>query len=423
MRILKMKMLIVTYYWPPSGGGGVQRWLKFATYLDKLGCESIVYTPSNPDVPIIDPSLSAEIPNGIEVLTTPISEPSRMLSKLTGKSAPERIGATGEETKKGLISRLSLWIRGNFFIPDARVGWVKPSVKYLKGWLVENEVDAIITTGPPHSMHLIGLGLKKEFPKLSWIADFRDPWSDMDYLDEFKMSNRARKKMKNLEREVAESADRLIVTSKGASNKLVGDKKAICVVIPNGWDAVDFPKSLPQNDENSVLRIGHFGALHGSRNAPGLWKAIADLKAGGKSLELILAGSVCEEVQSEISEFGLSENTKYLGSISHKDSIAEMLKCDALLLIHNNTESATRSTPGKLFEYLATSKPIISVCKSSGDLAALLNDWGLPHSQHDDIASCTDQLQKFQDQTPVNPAPFTRMKLTEKLLEVIKSTQ
>lgn len=418
-----MKVLIVTYYWPPSGGGGVQRWLKFATYLDKLGCECVVYTPSNPDVPVIDASLLDDVPSGIEVLTTPIFEPSRILRKVTGKSASDRMGASGVEANKSILSKLSLWIRGNFFIPDARIGWVKPSVKFLKKWIHENNVDVVITTGPPHSMHLIGLGLKKASPKLPWVADFRDPWSDMDYLDEFNMGARARNKIKDLEREVVESANRLVVTSKGAGDKLIGDQNAICVCIPNGWDAIDFPTSLPHSEETDVLRLGHFGALHGSRNAPGLWSALASLKAGRKKIELVLAGNVCSEVRSDLERFGLNENTNFLGGLSHRNSIEEMLKCDALLLIHNNTESATRSTPGKLFEYLATSKPIISICRKKGDLAGLLNDWGLPLSEHDDNDGCLEMLQNFQDQTPVDPAPYTRMKLSEKLLEVLKSTQ
>lgn len=418
-----MKVLIVTYYWPPSGGGGVQRWLKFATYLDKLGCDCTIYTPSNPDVPIIDSSLLDDVPTNIEVLTNPIFEPSRILRKITRQYGSNRIGASGGDGKKSLFSRLSLWVRGNLFIPDARVGWVKPSVKFLKGWLVKNKVDAIITTGPPHSMHLIGLGLKKDNHKLQWIADFRDPWSDMDYLNEFNMGPRARAKMEDLESKVSRTADRLIVTSRGAKDKLVNSQKAICIFIPNGWDSLDFPKSLPKVNDNSVTRIGHFGALHGSRNAPGLWKALSDLKAKGQDVELVFAGNVCSEIKSNLKEFGLIEATEFLGSLAHREAIEEMLKCDALLLIHNDTNSATKSTPGKLFEYLATSKPIISICKSHGDLASLLNDWALPHARHNDVDRCKEMLQNFQAQTPVDPTPFTRMKLTKKLLEVIKSTQ
>ena len=418
-----MKVLIVTYYWPPSGGGGVQRWLKFATYLDKLGCECVVYTPSNPDVPVIDDSLLADVPPGIEILSTPISEPSRILKKLTGKSVSDRMGASNDGAQKSILSRLSLWIRGNFFIPDARIGWVKPSVKFLKTWISKNEVDVVITTGPPHSMHLIGLGLKKIFSQLPWIADFRDPWSDMDYLDEFNMGSRSRNKIEKLEREVVESANRLVVTSKGAGEKLTKGLNGICVCIPNGWDAIDYPISLPHSEETDVLRIGHFGALHGSRNAPGLWSALAKLKAGGKKIELVLAGNVCPEVKADLTRFDLNENTKYLGGLAHRNSIEEMLKCKALLLIHNNTESATRSTPGKLFEYLATSKPIITVCKKKGDLATLLNEWGLPLARHDDADGCLEMIHNIQNQTPVDPAPYTRMNLSEKLLEVIKSTQ
>ncbi|MBM71274.1 MAG: glycosyl transferase family 1 [Crocinitomicaceae bacterium] len=418
-----MKVLIVTYYWPPSGGGGVQRWLKFATYLDKLGCACAIYTPSNPDVPIIDSSLLDDVPTNIEVLTNPISEPSRILRKITWQYGSNRIGASSGGGKNSLFSRLSLWVRGNLFIPDARVGWVKPSVKFLKGWLVKNKVDAIITTGPPHSMHLIGLGLKKDNPQLQWIADFRDPWSDMDYLDEFNMGPRARAKMEDLESEVSRTADRLIVTSRGARDKLVNSQKAICIFIPNGWDALDFPKSLPKENDNTVTRIGHFGALHGSRNAPGLWKAVSDLKAKGQDVELVFAGHVCSDIKRDLKKFGLIKATEFLGSLAHRKAIEEMLKCDVLLLIHNDTNSATKSTPGKLFEYLATSKPIISICKSHGDLASLLNNWGLPHARHNDVERCKEILQNFQAQTPVDPAPFTRMKLTEKLLEVIKSTQ
>ena len=418
-----MKVLIVTYYWPPSGGGGVQRWLKFATYLDKLGCECVVYTPSNPDVPVLDSSLVDEIPDGVQVVTLPINEPSRILKNLTVKSVSKRTGASGNGSKKSLLSQLSLWVRGNFYVPDARVGWVKPSVGFLKNWLAENPVDAIITTGPPHSMHLIGLGLKKENPKIPWIADFRDPWSDMDYLADFKMGKRAKEKMEVLEQKVTGLADRLIVTSRGASKKLVGNKKAICVFIPNGWDAEDFPKSLPKSKNRTSLRIGHFGALHGSRNAIGLWEALAKIKSDGSEVELVLAGSISDEIKSDLEAFGLSENTEFKGILSHKNSIEEMLKCDALLMIHNNTDSATKSTPGKLFEYLATSKPIISVCRSKGDLASLLNDLALPHAQHSDVKSCLEMLENLKNQTPANPAPYTRMKQTKKLLEVIKSTQ
>ena len=195
-----MKVLIITYYWPPSGGGGVQRWLKFATNLDKLGSRPVVFTPSNPDVPILDASLELEVPTNIEVLKTPIFEPSRVLAKFSKKRFWKNWRFWYRQPiKPSLLGSLSLWVRGNMFIPDARVKWVKPSISYLTKWISENPVDAIITTGPPHSMHLIGLGLKKKFKDIQWVADFRDPWSDMDYLSEFKMSKRSMNKLVQME--------------------------------------------------------------------------------------------------------------------------------------------------------------------------------------------------------------------------------
>ena len=415
-----MKVLIITYYWPPSGGGGVQRWLKFATNLDNLGSTPVVFTPSNPDVPIIDASLESEVPTNIEVLKTPIFEPSRVLAKFSKKSASGRIGASGKDnpSKPSLLGSLSLWVRGNMFIPDARVKWVKPSISYLTKWISENPVDAIITTGPPHSMHLIGLGLKKKFKDMQWVADFRDPWSDMDYLSEFKISKRSMNKLVQMEKEVATSADKIMVTSKGASRKLSINKD--CHVIPNGWDPQDFPKSLPQSVTSPTIKIGHFGSLHGSRNAPGFWHAIKTLREEGQQYELIFAGNVSGNIKSELNELGLLDICTFEGELEHKQSILSMLQCDALLLVHNDTDSATRSTPGKLFEYIATSKPIISICRSTGDLAERLSGWGLPFAEHKNSTSSKEMLLNLSDQPKVDPAPFTRMKLTENLLEILK---
>lgn len=418
-----MRVLILTYYWPPSGGGGVQRWLKFAENLNKLGCTPIIYTPSNPDVPLLDPTLLEDVPDGIDILTTPIFEPSRLLRKIFGKSGSERLGADGGDKKQSLLSRISLWIRGNFFIPDARVRWVKPSVKFLSKWLDENHIDAIITTGPPHSIHLIGLGLKKKNPKLKWIADFRDPWSDMDYLDDFKMGKKSRKKMAEMEGEVTSNVDRLIVTSRSAKDKFVEGKNKICLFIPNGWDAADFPKSIPSKEDSETMRFGHFGSLHGLRNAIGLWKAFAALKKKGQKFELTFAGSFSPEIRRHLIDLGLGDNCVFHGNLGHRESIKKMLLCDALLLIHNDSDSATRSIPGKLFEYIAASKPIISICRQKGDLASMLDGFGLPHAHHNDEEGALEMLLQYENQEAVDPAPYTRMKQAEKLLEVIKSTQ
>src|SRR5687768_13552946 len=188
---MSKKVLIITYYWPPSGGSGVQRWLKFVKYLRDYGWEPIVYTPSNPESPVNDDSLAKDIPSGITILKTEIREPYGLYKKFIGRKKDEKISAAflTEKKKPKLAERIAVWIRGNFFIPDARKWWIGPSVSFLSDYLSKNKEDAIVSTGPPHSMHLIALGLKNlPAPKeslrtgkagklnIKWLADFRDPW-------------------------------------------------------------------------------------------------------------------------------------------------------------------------------------------------------------------------------------------------------
>jgi len=170
------KVLVVTYYWPPAGGPGVQRWLKFVKYLPEFGIEPHVYVPQNPNYPIVDETLLCEPNPAIHIIKQPIFEP-YALGKIISKKKTNRI-SSGIITEKNMswMEKFLLFVRGNLFIPDARVFWVKPSYTYLKNYLIEQKIDTLITTGPPHSLHLIGLRLKKEL-KINWIADFRDPWT------------------------------------------------------------------------------------------------------------------------------------------------------------------------------------------------------------------------------------------------------
>src|SRR5687768_9770887 len=175
---MSKKVLIITYYWPPSGGSGVQRWLKFVKYLRDYGWEPIVYTPSNPESPVNDDSLAKDIPSGITILKTEIREPYGLYKRFIGRKKDEKISAgfLTEKKKPKFAERIAVWVRGNFFIPDARKWWIKPSISFLSDYLTKNKVDAIVSTGPPHSMHLIAMGVKKK-TGIKWLADFRDPWT------------------------------------------------------------------------------------------------------------------------------------------------------------------------------------------------------------------------------------------------------
>ena len=369
------KVLIITYYWPPSGGAGVQRWLKFSKYLVEFGWDPVIYTPENPDVPVVDQSLLDEIPSDVTILKLPIFEPSRAISIFGGNNSTGRTGAESKSVgKKSIINEFTRWVRGNIFIPDARALWIKPSGRFLKKWLAKNPVDVIISTGPPHSMHLIGLKVKKAFPDLIWLTDFRDPWSDMDYLDEFKMGARAKK------------CDHILINSPSIANTLFETlDNSKHTLIPNGWDKNDFENLTPSSNNRLVYRIGHFGALYGSRNAPGLWKAVTKWNSEQeRQIEIILVGSIGEEVRKDLKNI---DRIKHLAGVNHKEAILEMMNCDALLLVQNDTDASRKCTPGKVFEYLATRKPIVSICNSPSDLATRLTDWGLPFCDHNDDAT------------------------------------
>ncbi len=192
------KVLIITYYWPPAGGSGVQRWLKFVKYFRDFGIEPIVYTVENAKYPIIDNTLEKDIPENVEILKQPIWEPNNLFS-VFGKKKSESAGFLNQNPS--FFGKVLQYIRANYFIPDARKFWVIPSVTYLKKYLSEYKVDVVITTGPPHSTHLIGLRLK-ELTGIKWIADFRDPWTEIDYFHQLPLTKKSIRKHQALEENV-----------------------------------------------------------------------------------------------------------------------------------------------------------------------------------------------------------------------------
>ena len=367
------RVLIVSYYWPPSGGGGVQRWLKFAKLLPDEGWEPVVVTPSNPDVPVADPSLLEDVSQQLEVWSFPVWEPTRFLKRLGLGGGTSRLGAE-RPSSRSFLSAFVSWVRGNVFVPDARVSWVRPTTRKVLRRLKENPVDVVVTTGPPHSMHLIGLAIKRA-TGMPWVADFRDPWSTMDYLEDFGLTETSRRRLERLEREVVQTADRVLVTSPGALNEL-GVAPGKGIVIPNGWDRDDFPASPPEPPTRGAPVLGHFGALYGSRNPKALWPALSE--AGWK---LLLAGPVTDDVMRDIERAGV--DVTHVGDLPHRESVAQMHKCHGLLVTHNNSRSARSSTPGKVFECLATGRPLLVIGPAESDLSSRCQEWGVRFVSHD----------------------------------------
>ena len=367
------KVLIITYYWPPAGGSGVQRWLKFTKYLPKYNWKPIIYTPENPYFEVQDQALLNDIPAEAEIYKTPIWEPYALKDKLFGKGS-ESQSAGVITNKKSLKNKVLNWVRGNVFIPDPKIYWVKPSVKVLLKKIQKEGIEHIITTGPPHSMHLIGLGLKKAMPNLKWIADFRDPWSELDLLNEFQLNNSSRKKHKDLEREVLQSADVALTVSETwvEDLKSLGANKV--KLITNGYDVDDFELKPKTNDK---FIIGHYGLLNHLRNPKNLWKSLANLCAKNSEfntrLEIHLSGNIDNEVLNEIASYPqLKEKVKQLGYLSHAQVLHQYNEADLLLLLLFNSKSGVGNYPGKIFEYFAAQKPILAFGPKESDVQKLI---------------------------------------------------
>ncbi|WP_323789848.1 glycosyltransferase family 4 protein [Psychroserpens sp.] len=366
------KALIITYYWPPAGGPGVQRWLKFVKYLPEFGVEPIVYCPENPSYPITDESLSGEISDEITILKQPIKEPYRFANLLSKKSSKQiSSGVIPKQKKQSLIQKLMLYIRGNFFIPDARKNWIKPSVSFLSDYIVKHSIKTIITTGPPHSLHLIGLQLKRKH-EVKWFADFRDPWTTIGYHKQLKLTTSSAEKHKKLESQVLQSANHIVVTSANTKKEFSSKTKQPITVITNGYDAHHIDRPV----KDSKFTIAHIGSLLSERNPKQLWEALSELvkenHSFSEAFQLYLIGVVSDDVLLTLQQFGLENHVKTLGYVSHREALKAQMSSRVLLLIEIDSNDTKAIIPGKLFEYMVSETPILAVGPEDSDVETIL---------------------------------------------------
>ncbi|MGJ8684363.1 MAG: glycosyltransferase [Nonlabens sp.] len=369
---MKKPVLIIAYYWPPAGGPGVQRWLKFTTYLPQHGYDVTIVVPENPDYPVIDESLVAEIPKHIKVIKVPINEPSRWASSLSRKRT-KNLQKGILPKNAGPLQRAMIWMRGNLFIPDARVGWKSRVLKAVHPYLLEHKSPTVITTGPPHSVHLIGLELKKKYTGFKWLADFRDPWTTIGYHKHLKIGASAQKKHERMEQEVLDTADLLMVTSPHTGREFASKTKTPLQVITNGYD---IQEAATTRQPKGAFTISHVGTLLSDRNPKLLWEALADLCYSDASfqahLQLQFAGNVSDEIIESIKPYGLEENLKLLGYVSHQQAVEMMYDSQCLLLIEIDSEDTKAIIPGKIFEYFASRRPIIAIGPKDADVENML---------------------------------------------------
>lgn len=362
------KVLIIAYYWPPSGGSGVQRWLKFVKYLPQFGWKPYVFTPENPSVVIKDESLLNDVPAEAVIVKLPIWEPYEIFGRLSkifsGNKKPNSQADFVSTKRSSLFSKFSLWVRGNLLIPDPRKFWVRPAVKFLKNYLEQNQITTIITTGPPHSMHLIGLKLKKRNRSLRWIVDMRDPWSEWGFLDSIKAGTRARAKHKALEREVLTTADEVITITPFYARqfeRLSGRKVSL---VTNGFDETDFKDfKLVKADK---FKVRHIGIVNEKCDPRPFMHAVKELCVENDVIKQNLEVEFVGQVNPAFTEFVnsdalLSGVTKFTDTVSHS-KVMDIYSFSALLvLILTGYKDAEGYMPGKLFEYLATGLPVLGV--------------------------------------------------------------
>lgn len=371
------KVLIITYYWPPCGGSGVQRWVKFCKYLPLFGWQPVIYTPANPEMTAIDRSLEEDIPSEAIVVKRHITEFYSLYRMLTGnKNASQQEVNPINSGKKSFLQKLFMMIRGNLFIPDPRITWVRPSVKFLSKYLEEHPVDAIVSTGPPHSMHLIAMALAAK-TGLPWVADFRDPWTKLFYFKHLMLSPWAKHRHRILEKKVLDSASVVVAVSPLVRDDFMKMTQTPVVLITNGYDEDDFAQEA---DDDGYFNVTHTGLLASDGNPEVIWKALADKCSQDpefrQMLHIRLSGKTDADVIASIKAAGLGDNLVNLGYKEHLVAIREQKNASLLILPLRKEPEYKATLPGKLFEYLASMNPILGIGQTDGAMASIVNSTG-----------------------------------------------
>ncbi|WP_235917351.1 glycosyltransferase family 4 protein [Hymenobacter busanensis] len=434
MSAAPLRLLVITYYWPPSGGAGVQRCLKWVKHLPALGVEPTVITvdPAQAAYPVLDNSLAADVPPGVRVIRTGTTEPFGAYQKLTNRPIPH--GGFANEGRPSLAQRAARFVRGNLFLPDPRRGWNRHVLRAVEQLLAAGEqFDAVLTSSPPHSTQLIGLQLKRRYG-LRWLADLRDPWTDIYYTQALLRTAAARWLDARYERQVLAAADAVITTSSDTRRLLLGKAAELpsgkFVVLPNGYDEADF--GAPSAPPAEQLLITYVGTITGQYHIEPFLREVAACirRHPAVPLRLRFVGRVAREIEQQLAAAGLLPHTDIVPFVPHDESIGYLLSTTALLLAIPDVPHNFGILPGKIFEYLATNKPIICIGPVGSDADHILeeNQAGrtLPYDATAAMAEHLDQLVGAWQQNPnldlpaVSHARYSRRALTERLVALIR---
>jgi len=416
-----LKVLIITYYWPPAGGSGVQRWLKFVKYLQDFGIEPIVYTVDNPNYEVVDTSLIDEIPDTITILKQPIFEPNNFLKK-------KKVATANVSSNPSFIQKTLQYIRGNYFIPDARKFWVKPSVKYLTSYLKNNPVDVVITTGPPHSMHLIGMRLKQKLG-VKWLADFRDPMSNLFYNNDLLLTTTSKAKLNQLEKEILSKADVVVTVSKHLQKEFQKQISKV-EVITNGYDDEVLIEQTSSLDKKFTL--SHIGLLPTQSNPIALWQVLKEIvienEEFAQDLQLNFVGNSSKQVINSLKDFDLLNYASIIDYVVHSEAIQLQKKAQVLLLLIPQVKGSEGIMTGKVFEYITSNRPILALVPKGSDLIEIIEgtNTGSVLEFSDKIKIKTTILELYKKYKEgdlsvdaVNIEQYHRKNLTKKLAQIL----
>lgn len=433
------RVLVITYYWPPTGGSGVQRWVKFARYLPEEGWQPVIYTPENPEQLAVDTSLEAEIPAGIEIIKTRVTEPYDLYRKFLLKSGHSReiveVNPVNAQDKS-FMQKVAMWIRGNLFRPDPRCLWINPSVRYLKKYLSEHPVDIIVSTGPPQSMHLIGRKLARE-TGIPWIADFRDPWTKIFYFKHLAMMKSTVRWHEKMEKKVLDEADAVVAVSPVVQQEFQAMTQTPVELITNGFDECDFDSAENNPASGGPDRdfiITHTGLFAADGNPTVLWQVLAEKcsedETFRKTLKIRLVGKTDGQIMDSIEEAGIADNVTDLGYQPHSVAVREQRNASLLILPLRKEPEYKAVLPGKLYEYLASWRPVLGIGQPDGAMSMILNmtktgivlDWEDKESISRYIDLCWERhLKGILTVEDADISQFTRRKLTHKMARLLDS--
>lgn len=432
------RVLIISYYWPPTGGSGVQRWVKFAKYLPEEGWQPVIYTPENPEQLAKDTSLEAEVPEETEVIKTHIIEPYELYKKVLRKSGHSKEAVEVNPVNaqhKSLLQKAAMWVRGNLFRPDPRCLWIRPSVRFLKKYLAEHPVDLIVSTGPPQSMHLIGLRLASE-TGLPWIADFRDPWTRIFYFKHLQMTKATERWHEKMEKKVLDEASAVVAVSPLVQQEFQAMTDTPVELITNGFDECDFEGSEcteAYGGPEKNFTITHTGLFAADGNPTVLWDVLSEKCAKDeqfrKLLKIKLIGKNDEHIIKALEDRGLKDMLEDMGYQPHSAAVQEQRTASVLILPLRKEPEYKAVLPGKLFEYLASFRPVLGIGQTDGAMAMILNetktgkviDWEDKESISKYIEKCWKMhLEGRLTTEGADLSHFTRRSITRRMVQLFE---